>query len=89
MELKCYDNFGITVARNAHTYVINSLSVDLGKHFIDGNSILCPVDVLDTVIQLAYSCNLDFEDDTNGTNLGHLLDIASRFKINVLKMKLS
>ena len=89
MELKCCDEYGITVARKGHKYVINSMSVDLGRHFIAGNSIPCPVDVLDTIIELAYSCNLVLEDDTQGTNLGYLLDIASKFKINVLKMKLS
>ena len=40
-------------------------------------------------IELAYSFNLDFEDDAKGTNIGHLLNIAKEFKINFLKMKLS
>ena len=40
-------------------------------------------------IELAYTCNLDFEDDAKGSNIGHLLKIAKTFKINFLKMKLA
>ena len=50
LEMKSTDEYGITVDRKAHKYVINSLSVDLGMHFIKGNSIPCPVDVLDAII---------------------------------------
>ena len=50
LELKSTDEYGITVARKAHKYVINSLSVDLAIHFIEGTSIPCPVDVLDAII---------------------------------------
>ena len=39
--------------------------------------------------ELAYTCNLDFEDDAKGTNIGHLLKIAETFKINFLKMTLA
>ena len=50
LEMKSADEYGITVERKAHKYVINSLSVDLGMHFIEGRSIPCSVDVLDAII---------------------------------------
>ena len=55
LDIKCFDELGLTFTRKVHKYVLNSLSVSLGRFFSDGKKIPCPGDVLDCIIEFAYS----------------------------------
>ena len=89
LEIKSFDEFGLTFTRKVHKYVINSLSVSLGRFFLDGNKIPCPGHVLDCIIEFAYSCKLNLGEDDQDANVHHLLEIASKFRIDTLKVELS
>ena len=55
LDIKCFDELDLTFTRRVHKYVVNSLSVSLGRFFSDGKKIPCPGDVLDCIIEFAYS----------------------------------
>ena len=58
LDIKCFDELGLTFTRKVHKYVLNSLSVSLGRFFSDGKQISCPGDVLDCFVLFCF--NLGF-----------------------------
>ena len=44
---------------------------------------------MDCIVEFAYSCKLNLGDDDQDANVNHLLEIASNFSIDSLKVELS
>ncbi len=87
LEINCSD--GST--RSVHKFVLNSLSVKLGRSLIaleESESFEAPAKVLDALIELAYTSKLTLTGGNMDT-IGQLLRIASKYDINYLKQELS
>ena len=88
LEILCSD--GST--RSVHKFILNSLSVKLGRSILElGDSDVsfeAPVEVLDALIELAYTSKLNLTGVHMDT-IGQLLTIASSYDINSLKQELS
>ena len=87
LEINCSD--GST--RSVHKYILNSLSVELGRSILelgDSDVFEAPVEVLDALIELAYTSKLNLTGGNMDT-ICQLLRIASKYSITSLKQELS
>jgi hypothetical protein len=87
LEINCSD--GST--RSVHKFVLNSLSVKLGRSILalgESESFETPGEVLDALIELAYTSKLNLTGGNMDT-IGQLLRIASKYDITSLKQELS
>jgi len=87
LDINCSD--GST--RSVHKFVLNSLSVNLGRSILvleESQTFEAPVEVLDALIELAYTSKLNLTGGNMDT-IGQLLRIASKYDITSLKQELS
>ena len=87
LDINCSD--GST--RSVHKYVLNSLSVKLGRSILamgESEGFEAPAEVLDALIELAYTSKLNLTGGNIDT-IGQLLRIASMYDITSLKQELS
>ena len=87
LEINCSD--GST--RSVHKFVLNSLSVKLGRSILalgGSEKFEAPAEVLDALIELSYTSKLTLTGGNIDT-IGQLLRIAVKYDITYLKQELS